>query len=129
MFNHTTIEKSLWKNSVQPFLFPQLDENINVDVLIIGGGFTGCSAALHLARNNVSVALIEAKEIGNGASGRNVGLINPVSWLSPNVFAQNLGQNGVAMLKELSNAQNQVYALIKKYEIDNHLSLLYLHIL
>ena len=44
------------------------------DVAIIGGGYTGLSAALHLARDfNVDVAVVEAGHIGWGASGRNGG--------------------------------------------------------
>ncbi len=52
---------------------PVLGGDITCDVAIIGGGFTGLSAALHLAQSGASVALIEAKHIGWGASGRNGG--------------------------------------------------------
>jgi len=48
------------------------------DVAIIGGGYTGLSAALHLARDfNVDVAVLEAGHIGWGASGRNGGFCTP----------------------------------------------------
>ena len=43
------------------------------DVVVVGGGVTGCSAALHLARAGRSVRLYEAREIAGGASGRNGG--------------------------------------------------------
>ncbi|MFK7834745.1 MAG: NAD(P)/FAD-dependent oxidoreductase [Sulfitobacter sp.] len=43
------------------------------DVAIVGGGFTGISAALHLAEAGVSVAVLEARHVGWGASGRNGG--------------------------------------------------------
>src|SRR5512138_2637781 len=46
-----------------------------VDVAIIGGGFTGLSAALTLARAGASVAVLEAKTIGWGASSRNGGMV------------------------------------------------------
>ncbi len=46
------------------------------DVAIIGGGFTGLSAALRLARAGVSVALLEAQHVGAGGSGRNGGHLN-----------------------------------------------------
>lgn len=52
---------------------PTLTQDTSVDVAIIGGGFTGISAALHLARDGVRVALFEAERIGWGASGRNGG--------------------------------------------------------
>ena len=53
--------------------YPALDGDRTVDVVIIGGGFTGLSAATHLAKAGTSVALIEAHRFGDGASGRNGG--------------------------------------------------------
>ncbi|WP_206956253.1 NAD(P)/FAD-dependent oxidoreductase [Trinickia acidisoli] len=47
-----------------------------VDVAVVGGGFTGLSAALALARRGASVALLDAGRIGGGASGRNGGQVN-----------------------------------------------------
>ena len=49
--------------------------NVTADVCVIGGGFTGLSAALNLAERGMSVVLLEAEEIGFGASGRCGGLI------------------------------------------------------
>jgi gamma-glutamylputrescine oxidase len=51
--------------------------DIVVDVAVVGGGLTGISAALHLAERGFSVALLEAQEIGWGASGRNGGQVLP----------------------------------------------------
>jgi len=47
-----------------------------VDVAVIGGGFTGLSAALALAKRGATVALLDAGRIGGGASGRNGGQVN-----------------------------------------------------
>jgi gamma-glutamylputrescine oxidase len=46
-----------------------------VDVVIIGGGLTGISAALHLARGGLSVTVFEAYALGDGASGRTGGIV------------------------------------------------------
>jgi gamma-glutamylputrescine oxidase len=54
---------------------PPLQESIQADVCVIGGGFTGLSAALNLAEQGFDVVLLEAERIGFGASGRNGGLI------------------------------------------------------
>ena len=54
---------------------PVLEENLAADVCVIGGGFTGLSAALNLAEMGKSVVLLEAERIGFGASGRNGGLV------------------------------------------------------
>ena len=54
---------------------PQLKGALRADVCVIGGGFTGLSAALNLAEQGMDVVLLEAERIGFGASGRNGGLI------------------------------------------------------
>jgi len=60
-------------NPAQPFA--RLDRNLDVDVAIVGGGFTGVATAVELAEKGVSVALLEANLIGWGASSRNGGQI------------------------------------------------------
>ncbi len=45
----------------------------HADVAIVGGGFTGLSAALHLAQAGLNVVLLDAHRVGFGASGRNGG--------------------------------------------------------
>lgn len=55
--------------------FPSLDHDIDVDVAIVGGGFTGVATALELVERGFSVALCEANQIGWGATGRNGGQI------------------------------------------------------
>lgn len=53
--------------------YAPLDGDLRTDIIIVGGGFTGLSAAAHLAKAGVNVALIEAHRLGDGASGRNGG--------------------------------------------------------
>ncbi|MEW2911926.1 FAD-dependent oxidoreductase [Leisingera sp. JC11] len=62
-----------WDETVPAPDWPVLEGEAVSDVAIIGGGFTGVSAALHLAESGVSVALLEAETPGWGASGRNGG--------------------------------------------------------
>ena len=54
-----------------------LTGDVHADVCVVGGGYTGLSAALHLARAGMNVALVEAETIGFAASGRNGGQIHP----------------------------------------------------
>ena len=55
--------------------FPQLRGDVRADVCIVGGGYTGLSAALHLAQKGFDVVLLEAHKVGFGASGRNGGQV------------------------------------------------------
>jgi len=66
------------------------------DVAVIGGGLTGCSAALALARKGARVVLLEAETIGHAASGRNGGMCN-------NGFAQDYGTLSARLGKEVAD--------------------------
>ncbi len=55
---------------------PALTGTVRADVCVIGGGYTGLSAALHLAEAGLDVVLLEASKLGSGASGRNGGQIH-----------------------------------------------------
>ena len=55
--------------------FATLQGPVSADVCVVGGGYTGLSAALHLAERGFSVVLLEAQRIGFGASGRNGGQV------------------------------------------------------
>ena len=68
-------DQPLWLQNCREHVdSPPLTRDLTVDLAVIGGGYTGCSAALTAARAGASVCLLEAKEIGHGGSGRNVGL-------------------------------------------------------
>ena len=55
--------------------FPPLRGEVGADVCVVGGGYTGLSAALHLAERGYDVVLLEAARVGWGASGRNGGQV------------------------------------------------------
>jgi len=107
---------------------PQKEAGHLYDVMILGGGFTGVSAALELAEAGLDVALIEGYGIGNGGSGRNGGHLLP-DW--PSSFhhiekhltsdeadlAWDIGMSTVAL------AQGR----IKKHKIDCDLQMGYVH--
>ena len=63
---------SLWAaTATPPVAAPPLTEERRAEVCVVGGGFTGLSAALHLAEAGAETVLLEAAEPGWGASGRN----------------------------------------------------------
>ncbi len=65
--------RSWYEDSVERPRYPALDGDRRADVVVVGGGFTGLSAAAHLARAGCDVVLVEAHRFGDGASGRNGG--------------------------------------------------------
>lgn len=76
--------QSLWADSVNLSNYPTLDQNLDLDVAIIGGGFSGLWSAFHLIAGDptLKIAIFEARHLGFGASGRNGGWISsdyPVS--------------------------------------------------
>jgi glycine/D-amino acid oxidase-like deaminating enzyme len=98
---------------------PPLSGHIAVDVAIIGAGYTGSSAALHLAQAGASAVVLEACEIGYGGSGRNVGLVNAGMWVMPSVILQGLGDTyGRRLLDLLGDAPSFVFDLVKRHRIE-----------
>ncbi|UPK39233.1 FAD-binding oxidoreductase [Bradyrhizobium sp. 186] len=93
--------------------------SIKVDTAIVGGGYTGLSAALHLAEAGANVALLEAVEIGFGGAGRNVGLVNAGMWVMPDVLPDMLGGGyGERLLELLGDAPKLVFDLIDRHGIE-----------
>lgn len=70
---------------------PALDGHHTADVCVVGGGVTGCSAALHLAQRGYRVTLLEGQSIGWGASGRAGGHIHPGLGVGMETVADALG--------------------------------------
>ncbi|MEN9865520.1 MAG: hypothetical protein RL748_1110, partial [Pseudomonadota bacterium] len=67
-------KNSYYEASVQrPAAHPALTERVQADVCVVGGGYAGLSAALELAQRGMRVVLLEARQLGWGASGRNGG--------------------------------------------------------
>lgn len=67
------IKDCFWSTTVPKQYWPTVDRDISCDVVIIGAGFTGISAAYHLATDGIDVCLLDAQYPAFGASGRNGG--------------------------------------------------------
>lgn len=109
----------LWVETAAPA--PQtgpLHGDVTAQVAVVGGGYSGLSAALHLAEAGVSVALVEAGEIGSGGSGRNVGLVNAGLWLMPDeVIARAGAHDGTRLIAALSDAPALVWDLVARHRM------------
>ena len=109
----------LWEQTAPPAPATGIAQGrIEADVVVVGAGFTGLSAALHLAKDGARVAVLEAAEIGFGGSGRNVGLVNAGMWVMPNDLPAVLGADyGERLLRLLGDAPQLVFRLIEEHGI------------
>ncbi|MCB1465700.1 MAG: FAD-binding oxidoreductase [Rhizobiaceae bacterium] len=92
-----------------------LPGDLSVDVAIVGAGYTGLSTALDLARKGVDVVVLEARDVGWGASGRNGGQINPGLKFGPDIVARDLGPDAVAFSQD---AADRVFEIVSDHAID-----------
>ena len=98
---------------------PPLTEPVTADVCVIGGGYAGLSAALHLARQGASVTLLEASRIADGASGRNGGQVHNGFRHDSHWFESRLGADFARQIGLLGNeAREHLDWLIGTYHID-----------
>lgn len=115
-------EQCLWELSAAPAShqpYPKLSTDSKVQVCVIGAGYTGLSAAIHLAEKQVSVAVLESQHVGYGGSGRSVGFVNAGTWSRPDDLNIYLGEEaGHRLTTALNLAPSLVFAMIDKYHID-----------
>lgn len=118
----TSLPDSLWAATAIPaHNYPKLEQHVNCDVCIVGGGFTGLSAALHLAENGTKAVVLESAEPGWGASGRNGGQVIPGLKLDPDEIERMLPpERAERLIKFAGAAPDRVFDLIEKYNIECH---------
>lgn len=106
---------SIWKDNIKFNEFSKLEDDIFVDVLIIGGGITGVSTLYHLRNCGFKVALVEQNRIGMGITANTTG---KVTYLQDKVYNELLTNFGFDMaslyLKSQRNAIEIILEIIKK---------------
>ncbi len=96
--------------------FPMLKGQVRADVCVVGGGYTGLSAALHLAERRMSVVLLEAHRVGFGASGRNGGQVASGQRRDQDELERMAGQDTARKLWDMAQDANAlVRGLIDKH--------------
>ena len=99
--------------------FPSLRDHLRTDVCIVGGGYTGLSAAWHLAEAGFDVVLLEAQRVGFGASGRNGGQVGTGQRLHQDELAAMVGEGSARQLWSLfEEAKALVRDLAQRQEVD-----------
>jgi gamma-glutamylputrescine oxidase len=112
-------ERSYYLASANPAeRFAALTGDAEADVVVVGGGSTGLSAALHAARAGQSVILLEAGRIGWGASGRNGGQIIPGLRKGAHQLVKLYGnERGKAIFDLAVEARDLVAGLVDAHQI------------
>jgi glycine/D-amino acid oxidase-like deaminating enzyme len=110
---------SLWAATAAPApQTPPLDESVLADVAIVGGGYTGLSAALHLAEGGASAAVLDAGEPGGAASGLNGGQVNPGLKQDPEEILAIFGREaGERLIEFAGGTADVVFSLIARHGI------------
>jgi glycine/D-amino acid oxidase-like deaminating enzyme len=96
-----------------------LGDRVEADVAIVGAGYTGLSCAIALAETGRNVVVLEAREIGHGASGRNGGQVIPGLKQDPDELIARYGrEHGEGLVRLAGGAADRMFALIAKHGID-----------
>lgn len=96
-----------------------LDDDIDVDAVVIGAGFTGLSTALHLAVDGVDVVVLEAAEPGWGASGRNNGQVIPtLTRPEPDDIIAKHGVAGEKFVTVLRDSAGYLFDVVRQFKLE-----------
>ncbi|NAW35221.1 NAD(P)/FAD-dependent oxidoreductase [Halomonas alimentaria] len=130
MTDHAAPPNSWYRDSIAVDLgaCPPLEGEVRADVCVVGGGITGSSAALELAERGYSVVLLEAGEIGYGASGRSGGQILPGLGTDMATVEKALGRERARDIWQLSREAVRLTAeRVERHAIPCDLQWGYLH--
>ncbi|MEM7733289.1 MAG: FAD-binding oxidoreductase [Pseudomonadota bacterium] len=105
-----------------PGPYEALKGDVTADVCVIGAGFTGLSAALHMAEAGRRVVVLEAQRVGFGASGRNGGQLGSGQRMDQHYVEKLVGRDDADKLWAMAEeTKSLVKSLVKKHKIDCYL--------
>ncbi|NMJ41537.1 FAD-binding oxidoreductase [Roseomonas sp. JC162] len=111
---------SYWAATASPGPeIPAFDGDMQADIAVVGAGYTGLSAALHLAERGLSVLVLDAHEPGWGASGRNNGQVVAALKHEPHEIEEHFGvERGRELIRAVGAGPDLVFSLIERFRID-----------
>lgn len=110
---------SLWSATSEesPLDAPAAKGALHTHTAIVGAGYTGLSAALHLAERGFDVTVVEAGDVGSGASGANGGQVIPGLKRDPRDLERIFGAAASSLIELFGDAAQSVFALIDRHSI------------
>ncbi|MEG6613962.1 FAD-dependent oxidoreductase [Pseudoclostridium thermosuccinogenes] len=115
--------RSYWMASTESQDYPALDRDINVDVLIVGGGLTGITCAYFLQKEGMRVAILEADRIAQGTTGHTTAKITSQHDI---IYSKIKNQLGDELAKQYADANETAIREIKKLIDDNNIDCEYI---
>ena len=117
-----TMQGVVWTKTLQETVrdYPRLFGEETADLVIIGGGYSGLNTAIHAAKNGLSVVVLEAGRVGNGAAGRNGGYNVPhfPGGITPSVVEASVGRRkGRALADLVLHGADAVFRQIEAFQI------------
>ena len=95
---------SLWVETSPPTAYPALEEDVTVDVAVLGGGIAGLTAALLVARSGASVGLVDAGKVAQGVSGHSTAKVTSLHSLTYADLASSRGEDHAHVYGEANEA-------------------------
>lgn len=111
--------ESYWRTDIEFPEFPSLEENLDVDVVIVGGGITGITSAYLLVNEGLKVAVLEAGIVLNGTTGHTTAKITSQHDLIYDEFIRNIGRSNARLYYEANKeALDFIKETVEKHDID-----------
>ncbi len=122
--SNESFTQSLWHATAAPGpVCPPLASDSQCDVVVVGAGYTGLTTAIELASRGRAVTVLDAREPGFGASGRNGGQVIPLFKYEPDeVLARYGDQIGTGILDLVREAPQAVFRYVRTHGIDCELT-------
>ncbi len=112
-------KESIWLKDSKPLHLNPLKKDIEVDILIIGGGITGVSVAYQLKDTSLKIALVERNQIGLGVTSKTTGKLNYLQETIYSKLEKNYSYEVSALyLKSQRYAIKMVKDIVEKEKID-----------